>query len=251
MKKEEFVGDWLFRYTGCALDEFGKYILLCNFSSYVRLFSDTYGVPIRGEDRPMSCATHNDITIINFGIGSPSAATIIDLLTAISPSCVVFLGKCGSVKPKVKTGDYILPIAGIRGEGTSDSYLPPEVPALPAFALQRTISSAIKEKERDYWTGTVFTTNRRVWEHDDSFREYLKKIRAMAVDMETATIFSVCFHNEIVAGSLLLVSDQPLYSEGIKTSSSDKTVDRNYLEEHLSIGILAIQKLIGDSRTLK
>jgi AMP nucleosidase len=131
----------------------------------------------------------------------------------------LFLGKCGGVKKKNQLGDLILPIAAIRGEGTSNDYLPPEVPALPAFQLQRGISTMIRDMGRDYWTGTVYTTNRRVWEHDETFKEYLRRTRCMAVDMETATIFAAGFANRIPCGALLLVSDQPMIPEGVKTEA--------------------------------
>src|SRR5580765_3833401 len=208
--KEEIVTNWLPRYTGEALENFGSYILLTNFSYYVHLFADMHKVKMIGEDKPMQCATHGDISIINFGMGSPTAATIMDLLSAISPKAVLFLGKCGGLKRKNQIGDLILPIAAIRGEGTSNDYLPPEVPALPAFQLQRAVSTMIRDLGHDYWTGTVYTTNRRVWEHDVVFKEHLRKTRSMAIDMETATIFAAGFANHIPCGSLLLVSDQPM-----------------------------------------
>ncbi|HAN39446.1 MAG TPA: AMP nucleosidase, partial [Chitinophagaceae bacterium] len=179
--KEEIVSNWLPRYTGEKIENFGKYILLTNFSNYVSMFAEWHNVPIIGKDRPFHCATANGITMINFGMGSPGAATVMDLLTALEPEAVLFLGKCGGLKKRNKIGDLILPIAAIRGEGTSNDYFPPEVPALPAFALQKAISTTIREYEVDYWTGTVYTTNRRVWEHDEEFKAYLQKIRAYAI----------------------------------------------------------------------
>src|ERR1041385_581652 len=235
--KEEIVKNWLPRYTGEKLENFGKYILLTNFSNYVKLFASWHNVPVVGEDRPMQCATAENITIINFGMGSPGAATIMDLLSAIEPKAVLFLGKCGGLKKRNNIGDLILPIAAIRGEGTSNDYFPPEVPALPAFALQKAVSTTIRDYGADYWTGTVYTTNRRVWEHDDSFRDYLKKIRASGIDMETATIFIVGFVNHIPKGALLLVSDSPMTPEGVKSSRSDKAVTEKYVRRHLEIGI--------------
>ena len=181
--KQSIVENWLPRYTGLALEEFGKYILLTNFDRYVRQFAAWHNVEVHGEDRPMRSATADGITIINFGMGSPNAATIMDCLSAIEPKATLFLGKCGGLKKKNQLGDFILPIAGIRGEGTSGDYFPIEVPALPAFALQKAISTTIREAGCDYWTGTVYTTNRRVWEWDEQFKEYLRKIRAMAIDM--------------------------------------------------------------------
>ncbi|MFI5133729.1 MAG: AMP nucleosidase [Chitinophagales bacterium] len=249
--KDEIVKNWLPRYTGKKLEQFGKYILLTNFSNYVGLFAKWNKVRIVGKDKPMQCATAGDISIINFGMGSPSAATIMDLLTAIEPKAVLFLGKCGGLKRRNKLGDLILPIAAIKGEGTSNDYLPPEVPALPAFALQKAVSTTIRDYAVDYWTGTVYTTNRRVWEHDDHFKEYLQKIRAYAIDMESATIFTVGFYNKIPTGALLLVSDQPMIPEGVKTEASDRKVTAKFVETHLKIGIDSLKQLINDGMTVR
>jgi AMP nucleosidase len=241
--KEEIVSNWLPRYTGTNIEDFGKYILLVNFSNYVQMFANMFGVEIRGVDRPMMNATAEGISIINFGMGSATAATVMDLLMPIQPKAVLFLGKCGGLKKKNNIGDLILPIAAIRGDGTSNDYFPPEVPALPAFNLQKAISYIIRLANSDYWTGTVYTTNRRVWEHDEEFKEYLRRVRAMAIDMETATIFSVGFHNEIPTGALLLVSDQPMIPEGVKTEDSDKRVTEFFVRDHLQIGIDALREL--------
>lgn len=249
--KEDIVRNWLPRYTGMALHEFGEYILLTNFINYVTMFSERFNCEIRGLNKPMQSATANNITIINFGMGSPMAATVMDLLSAVAPKAALFLGKCGGLKEKVKIGDLILPIAAIRGEGTSDDYLPPEIPALPSFRLQRSISSMIKKHEMDYWTGTVYTTNRRVWEHDEDFKEYLRAVRVMAIDMETATIFVVGFMNHIPHGALLLVSDNPMTPEGVKTAESDLKVTTNFVEKHLSIGIDAMIELQNSGESVK
>lgn len=249
--KEEIVDNWLPRYTGVALEDFGEYILLTNFQMYVNMFAEWNKVEVQGKDRPMSSATAEGITIINFGMGSPVAATMMDLLSAIHPKAILFLGKCGGLKKKNEIGDFVLPIAAIRGEGTSNDYFPMEVPALPAFALQKAISTTIRECGLDYWTGTVYTTNRRVWEHDDHFKEYLRTIRAMAIDMETATIFTVGFHNEIPTGALLLVSDQPMIPEGVKTELSDTKVSIDFVDQHLKIGILSLQQIQYEKQTVK
>jgi len=249
--KEEIVANWLPRYTGIPLKGWGEYILLTNFSNYVHMFAELHNVEVQGRDRPMLNAHADGISIINFGMGSATAATVMDLLEAIKPKGVLFLGKCGGLKKKNKIGDLILPIAAIRGEGTSNDYFPPEVPALPAFSLQKAISTTIRNHKKDYWTGTVYTTNRRVWEHDEKFKEYLRTIRAMAIDMETATIFSVGFHNEISTGALLLVSDQPMTPDGVKTENSDKKVTEDFVTEHLKIGIDSLKELINNGLTIK
>jgi AMP nucleosidase len=250
--KEAIVTNWLPRYTGRPLADFGKYIILTNFSKYTQLFSEwNDDAPIFGIDKPMQSVTANGITIINFGMGSSVAATIMDLLSAIKPKAVIFLGKCGGLKKKLNVGDLILPIAAIRGEGTSNDYFPPEVPALPSFALQKAISTTIRDYGRDYFTGTCYTTNRRVWEHDKEFKKYLKTLRTMAVDMETATIFTTGFANKIPTGALLLVSDQPMIPEGVKTAESDSSVTEQFVETHLRIGIESLKQLINNGLTVK
>ena len=249
--KKDIVENWLPRYTGLKLEEFGRDILLTNFDNYVKKFAEWHNVEMRGHDKAMLNATAEGITIINFGMGSPNAATIMDCLTAIMPQAVLFLGKCGGLKAKNNIGDLILPIAAIRGEGTSNDYFPPEVPSLPAFALQKAISTTIRDYNQDYWSGTVYTTNRRVWEWDEDFKNYLIKVRAMAIDMETATIFSTAFYNEIPAGALLLVSDSPMTPDGVKTEASDKVVTSNYVDLHLKIGIDSLKQLINKGMTVK
>ena len=248
--KEEIVENWLPRYTGTPLETFGEYILLTNFINYVQMFADKYQVEILGQGRAMQTATANNITIINFGMGSAMAATVMDLLSAVSPKAVLFLGKCGGLK-KTQIGDLVLPIAAIRGEGTSKDYMRPEIPALPSFRLQRAVSSMIKQHQLDYWTGTVYTTNRRIWEHDETFKAYLQEIRTMAIDMETATIFTVGFVNQIPHGALLLVSDNPLVPEGVKTEESDKKVTAQFVEKHLQIGIDSLVELANSGESVK
>lgn len=249
--KEEIVKDWLPRYTGKKLEDISKYILLTNFPHYLELFAKWTNAPLDDIDQNMPSVTAEGITMINFGMGSPNAATIMDLLSAINPKAVLFLGKCGGLKKKNKLGDFILPIAAIRSDGTSNDYLPPEVPALPAFKLQMAVSEAIRNHNMEYWTGTVFTTNKRVWEYDERFKKYLIKTRAMAIDMETATIFTVGFYNEIPTGALLLVSDQPMISEGIKTSKSDKEVTTKFVETHIKMGIEALLEIKKEGKSVK
>ena len=249
--KQEIVNNWLPRYTGEKLENFGKYILLTNFGSYINLFADIFKVKVADDTKPFACITAENITLINFGMGSPGAATVMDLLAAVNPKAVLFLGKCGGLKKRNKLGDLILPIAAIKGEGTSDDYFPAEVPALPAFALQKAISTTIREYKINYWTGTVYTTNRRVWEHDEEFKKYLSRIRAYAIDMETATIFTVGFYNKIPTGALLLVSDQPMIPEGVKTSVSDKKITERFVENHLKIGIDSLKQLINKQETVR
>lgn len=249
--KQEIVENWLPRYTQMPLEAFGEYILLTNFNNYVDIFCDHFGIGKPDYSANMRCATADGITIINFGMGSPNAAIIMDLLSAARPKACLFLGKCGGISPKTQLGDLVLPIAGIRGEGTSNDYFPSEVPALPAFMMQRAVSSTIRDLGHDYWTGTVYTTNRRVWEHDDRFKDYLRTTRAMAVDMETATLFTCGFANRIPTGALLLVSDNPMIPEGVKTSESDRHVTAGFVADHVKIGIHALEMIKQGKKTVR
>ncbi|MGE5430007.1 MAG: AMP nucleosidase [Syntrophomonadaceae bacterium] len=242
--KLEIAQNWLPRYTGTKIDEFGDYLLLTNFHNYVTRFAEQFNCEMRGIGRPMQTATNSQgLTIVNFGIGSPNAATIMDLLVARQPKGVLFLGKCGGIKKSTELGHFILPIAAIRGEGTSGDYLPPEVPALPSFKLHKFVSEKIVEHNQDYRTGVIYTTNRRVWEWDDNFKRYLEKLSVIGIDMETATVFIVGHVNEIARGALLLVSDTPMIPEGIKTEESDRKVTESYVDLHLQIGIEAMTEI--------
>lgn len=249
--KGEIVHDWLPRYTGQAIGDFSRYILLTNFQHYLEIFCQLMGTSIVDPHANMPCATAQGITMINFGIGSPNAATIMDLLSAIEPEACLFLGKCGGLKAKSDLGDLILPIAAIRHDGTSNNYFPPEVPALPAFNMQRAASEIVVRYQCDYWTGSIVTTNRRVWEFDLEFKEYLRQVRAIAVDMECATLFTVGFYNSIPTGALLLVSDQPMIAEGIKTRESDREVSRKYDEMHTQMGIETLREIIDEGQSVK
>ncbi|MDA8683676.1 AMP nucleosidase [Gammaproteobacteria bacterium] len=250
--KLEIAKNWLPRYTGMPLEMIGDYILITNFKDYVIKFADRFNCDVYGEGRAMQASTNSDgLTIINYGIGSPNAATIMDLLVAAKPKGVLFLGKCGGLKNSSEIGNFILPIGAIRGDGTSNDYFPPEVPALPSFKLHKFVSDIIIEKESDYRTGVIFTTNRRVWEHDKRFLKRLKKTTAIGVDMETATVFSVGHFNEIARGALLLVSDVPLTPEGVKTETSDKEVTQKWVDLHLEIGIKAMTDIGKSGEEIK
>ncbi len=242
--KIDIAKNWLPRYTGTQIDELGDYMLLTNFQNYVEKFANKFKCDIKGIGRPMQTANNSKgLSIINFGIGSANAATVMDLLIARKPKAVLFLGKCGGLKRSTEIGHFILPTAAIRGEGTSDDYKPKEVPALPSFKLHKFVSDKIVARRLDYRTGVVYTTNRRVWEWDEQFKKYLRKLSTLAIDMETATLFIVGLVNEIPRGALLLVSDKPMMPEGVKTEKSDKVVTEKFADLHLEIGIEAMTEL--------
>ena len=252
LTKIQIARNWLPRYTGMPLDEFGDYILVTNFGDYVRRFAKKFDSKIYGEDRTMQASTNEDgLTIINYGMGSSNAATIMDLLTAVMPKGVLFLGKCGGLKKSTEIGHFILPIAAIRGEGTSNDYFPPEVPALPSFKLHKFVSDKILDHGVDYRTGVIYSTNRRVWEHDEAFHKRLHDMTCIGIDMETATLFIVGHANDIAHGALLLVSDVPVTPDGVKTEESDRLVTANWVDLHLQIGIEAMTEIGQQGEMIK
>jgi AMP nucleosidase len=252
LERHTIAENWLPRYTGMPLDRFGDFVLLTNFRNYLTSFAERFNCDIYGEDKPMQAAVNEKgLTIINFGMGSANAATIMDLLTARMPKGVLFLGKCGGLRKSTEIGHFILPVAAIRGEGTSNDYFPPEVPALPSFKLHKVVSNKICEHGHEYRSGVVYTTNRRVWEHDEEFHERLQRLRCIAIDMETATLFIVGHANRIARGALLLVSDVPITPEGVKTEESDARVTACWAEKHLALGIEAMTEMEEKGEEMK
>jgi AMP nucleosidase len=244
VSKKEIAANWLKRYTGSGTEELGNWILLTNFQDYVNRFAEKFNTEVRGVGGPMTSATNSDgLSIINFGMGSANAATIMDLLMSKNPEGVLFLGKCGGLKKTTDIGHFILPSAAIRGEGTSDDYFPQVVPAMPSFKLHKFVSEILVEHNLEYRTGVVYTTNRRLWEFDERFKRYLRKVRALGIDMETATIFITGLANEIARGALLLVSDRPMIPDGIKTAESDKKVTKEFVNLHLEVGIQSLTSI--------
>jgi AMP nucleosidase len=250
--KLDIAKNWLPRYTGTPIDEFGDYLLLTNFNNYVTKFAEIFKCNVNGIGKPMQSATNSaGLSIINFGMGSSMAATIMDILVARNPKGVLFLGKCGGLKRSTELGHFILPTAAIRGEGTSNDYMPRVVPALPSFKLHKFVSNKIMSHKMDYRTGVIYTTNRRVWEWDKKFKKYLRKLGAIGIDMETATIFIVGYANQIARGALLLVSDLPMIPDGVKTEESDKLITDEYVDLHLQIGIEAMTEIGSKGEQIK
>lgn len=244
--KLKIVSDCLPRYTGMPLQEFSKFILLTNFFNYIEIFAQKYNGKIYGQGKMMQACTANGITIINIGMGSPNASLIMDLLIAVNPNAVLFLGKCGGIR-NTQLGDFIIPIGGIRGTSVCYEYnIPDNVPCFPYLEINRYVADVLDNNEVAYKTGTIFTTARRIWEHNESFKDKLIESRAIGVDMETATLFTVGYHNKIPNAALLLVSDLPMTPEGVKTEKSDMHITKNFVDMHITSGVDIMTKIIDD-----
>jgi AMP nucleosidase len=241
-EKRKIARDMLERYTGHDIKDFQKQIILTNFHYYVERFNallpDSHYT--QGSAFKASSSAKAQVTIIEFGVGSAMAALIGELLAVVEPKAVLFLGLAGGVHPSLEVGDFVLPIASIRGEGVTQHFLPEQVPALPTFKVQKFVSQILVEHGLEYRTGTIHSTDYRFWEFDDRFKLNLLEQRVLAVEMETAALFVSCFVSKVNIGALLLISDHPLKRGGIKTKASAKAVFRKFTDIHIELGIEAM-----------
>ncbi len=234
--------DTLERYSGSEIDRFGSYLLLTNFSRYIRTFAENQQVPLmEGSMFTVAHAPQYDISIIDFKLGSAAAALTIDLCSFLPQvKAALMLGMCGGLRRHYHIGDYFIPIAGIRGEGTSDFYFPSEVPALGNFLMQKSTTEVLEAEQARYHIGITHTTNIRFWEFNQTFIEKLRETKAQAIEMECATLFSASYRRKLPLGALLLISDLPLMRGGIKTKQSSRMIFDTYTADHLDKGIRTI-----------
>jgi AMP nucleosidase len=242
--KYKVARDMLERYTGSPPEKFQKQIILTNFDYYLERFHTICGDSrTQGSAMGVVHSAKSGVSIVDFSIGSPTAALIIELLAIIDPTAVLLLGMAGGLHRSLKVGDFVLPTAAIRDEGASRHFMPPQVPALPTFKIQKFVSQILVEKGLDYRTGVVHTTDYRFWEFDQKFKAQLYEERALAIEMESATLFIAGFASKVPIGALLLVSDLPLKRGGIKTKRSAKAVFRQFTDLHLEVGIKSMSEI--------
>jgi AMP nucleosidase len=238
LTEQQFAKDTLERYSGCPVTDFRSNLILTNFPRYVHYFAESRGVPvIEGSMFKVAHCPKEDVSILDFKIGSPAAALVIDLCSFMPIKASVLLGMCGGLRRRYQVGEYIVPVASIRGEGTSDFYFPPEVPALANFLMQKAVTEVMEREKTTYHIGITFTTNMRFWEFNEEFKNRLKSSKAQAIEMECATLFMASYKRKFTLGALLLISDLPLANNGIKTKKSSENVFDKYTKDHVEKGI--------------
>ncbi|MBU0675462.1 MAG: AMP nucleosidase [Proteobacteria bacterium] len=245
LKEHEYILQTLERYTNCRLENFCDHILITNFRQYLNAFREkTGGEYCEGNFRLVNAPELN-CTMIDFGIGSPQAALIINCLAYLDNlKSVIMLGMCGGIDDTLEFGDYVVPSAAIRGEGTSRHYLPPEFPAIPASSINLYCIGAVRKiNALSLRCGIVYTTDRRLWEFDDEFVDYLRRLRILAIDMELATLFSVAYHYEVPIGSIMLVSDMPLQKKGVKDRKMSEQVFEQHMAQHIDLAMDAVHNI--------
>lgn len=244
LKEHEYIRQTLERYTNSPLESFCEHILITNFRQYIKEFAKRTGSEIHEGNFRVAHAPQLKCTMIDFGIGSPQAALVINCLAYLDNlKSVVMLGMCGGVDDILEVGDFVIPTAAIRGEGTSRHYLPVEFPALPAMSVNLLCIGAVKARAIVPRCGIVYTTDRRLWEFDEEFVNYLRHRRILAIEMELATLFSVAYRYEVPIGSIMLVSDMPLERRGIKDKQMHDRMYNNHMITHLDIALDAVSHL--------
>lgn len=236
--QEHIARETLERYSGSPVSDFQPYLLLTNFSKYVHYFAESRNVKvIEGPTFKVAHSPNDRVSILDFKIGSPAAALVMDLCEFLPIRASLLLGMCGGLRRNYQVGDYFVPIASIRAEGTSDFYFPSEVPALANFLVQKMVTNVLDEEHATYHVGITHTTNKRFWEFDKDFKTRLQVTRPQAIEMECATLFMAGYSHRVPIGALLLISDLPLMHEGIKTKKSSENVFANYTSDHVEKGI--------------
>lgn len=236
--EEQIARDTLERYSGSPCEEYQPYVLLTNFPRYVHYFAESRGVTVsEGAMFKVAHSPSEKVSILDFKIGSPAAALVIDLCAQLPIRATCLLGMCGGLRRHYKVGDFFLPVAAIRGEGTSDFYFPAEVPSLANFVVQKMVTNCLENENATYHIGITHTTNKRFWEFNEPFKKRLKESRAQAVEMECATLFMAGYSHKLPVGALLLISDLPLYPHGVKTKESSGHVYATYTADHVEKGI--------------
>ena len=237
-QEAEIARQTLERYSGCSVGEFHPNLILTNFPRYVEYFAKSRGVPIQeGSMFKVAHCPKEEVSILDFKIGSPAAALVVDICSFLPIRASILLGMCGGLRRRYQVGEYLVPVASIRGEGTSDSYFPLEVPALANFLMQRAVTEVLDLEKAAYHIGITFTTNTRFWEFNEDFKNRLKMSRAQGIEMECATLFTASYKRKFTLGALLLISDLPLNQDGVKTKEGARLVFDTFTEDHVEKGI--------------
>jgi AMP nucleosidase len=243
-KQAQIARDSMERYSDSDIGEFCPYMLLTNFPRYVDYFAKSRGVPVKeGSTFKVAHSPKEGISILDYKMGSPMAALVVDLCAFLPFKALLMLGMCGGLRERFRIGDYFVPVGSIRGDGTSDFYFPPEVPALGNFMVQKMVTEVLDEQGAPYHLGITHTTNKRFWEFNDEFKNRLNANRAHCVEMECSTLFMSSYKHKLALGALLLISDLPLLPGGIKTKQSAMEVFEKYTGDHVEKGATILARV--------
>lgn len=242
--QKQIAKDTLERYSGSPAEAYQQYLILTNFPRYVDHFAQTFkSTTYEGAMFKVAHSSELNISILDFKIGSPAAALIIDLCSFLPIYASLLLGMCGGLRSDYAIGEYFVPVGSIRGDGTSDFYFPPEVPALANFTVQKAVSEVLEKEKKPHHIGITHTTNKRFWEFNQDFRSRLQVTRPQVVEMECATLFTASYSHRLPLGALLLISDLPLQPRGAKTKESSENIFTNFMPDHIQLGVKIVKSL--------
>jgi AMP nucleosidase len=242
--------DRLRHYTGTEPGSFQRYVLLTNYAWHVEEFRaalpDCTGPDQDGRQMP---AWHHErpgragVTMINIGVGPSNAKTITDHLAVLRPDLIVMIGHCAGLRNHQNIGDLVLATGYLRDDRVLDDMLPLSVPVVPNHTLDTLLLSELTARGLPSRMGIVFTTMNRNWELQlSTVEERLRASRAVAVDMESATVAANGFRYRIPTATLLAVSDKPLHAAP-KLSADAQGFYAASRRQHVEIAISVAEKV--------
>ncbi len=242
--------DRLQHYTGTPAESFQRYVLLTNYSWHVdefrRALTNCTGPDAPGRQMP---AWHHQLpdraglTMINIGVGPSNAKTITDHLAVLRPDLVLMIGHCGGLRNHQDIGDLVLATGYMRDDRVLDDVLPLSVPIVSNYTLNRLLLDEVAARDLRSRMGIVFTTANRNWELQlSAVADRLRLSRALAVDMESATVATNGFRYRVPTATLLAVSDKPLHASP-KLSADAQAFYQATRRQHVEIAISVAAKV--------
>ncbi|MEM9586987.1 MAG: AMP nucleosidase [Planctomycetota bacterium] len=246
-ERSELSIERLEHYTGTAVEDFQRYVLLTNYQMHMQAFEQQFPDCVRPE-RPgvqMPAYHHRQednrgISIVNIGVGPSNAKNLTDHLAVLRPDAMIMVGHCAGVRNHQEIGDFVLASGYMRGDHLLDDALPPGVPITPSFLLNRNLARVLDESGLPYRLGAVYTTADRNWELAlGRAMSHLRSSRSIAVDMESATVAANGFRYRIPNATLLCVSDKPLHGLP-KLTQAAQSFYQESKRQHLAIATQTI-----------
>ena len=240
----------LSHYTGTEAESFQRYVLFTNYHMHVEAFLELFPdciKPNRGDVQMPAyhhvLDGHTGVTLVNIGVGPSNAKTITDHVAVLRPDLMMMIGHCGGLRNRQEIGDFVLGTTYLRADQVLDHVLPPHVPIVSNFQLNQLLYEELGRRELPFRMGTVFTTSNRNWEFNQrSPLSDISMARAVAVDMESATVAANGFRYRVPSSTLLVVSDKPLHGQP-KLEGAAREFYEASKRQHVEVAIAAVDQV--------
>lgn len=240
-------------YTGTRAEDFQRYVLLTNYDMHMAEFESVYPNCVRpahpGVQMPAyhhRAEGNSGVSIVNIGVGPSNAKNLTDHVAALRPDVTMMIGHCAGVRNHQEIGDFVLASGYLRADHILDEALPLGVPIAPNFLLNRFLAQELDQRRLPYRLGTVYTTLDRNWELSlGRSMKGLQTGRAVAVDMESATVAANGFRFRIPHATLLCVSDKPLHGAP-KLPNKARDFYEQSKRQHIAVALAALEQVRSD-----